>query len=359
MKTRKFSAAPLRLCLALVMMMAFFLAPLSATAHAKSVIKLAFVSSADPYLSVDGATAAVFKNLVESGTNHDIEVHLFPASVLGQERETMEMLKGGLIQVNLATAGSMGSFFPLYGVFDIPYLIPNLSVAYDVWDGPFGKKVDDLILKKTGLRSLGFYGQDGFYHLTNNKHPIKSVADMKGLKFRTMTLPSHIKFFESMGASAIPMSWAELYTSLQTGVIDGQHNPIGYTIQGKFYEAQKYMTLTKHMYAVGFLLVNDAWFQSLSQEYQNIVVNAARVARVAGRGISAIVQADENKGIPFLEKNMKIYSPTAEEVEGFAKVTIPAMKSYVKESLGKEGESLLNDYIQAVDQSKKKLGYSK
>ena len=359
MKTRKFLEAPLCLCLSLTMLMTFFLTPLTGTAHAKSVIKLAFVSSEDPYLSVDGATAAVFKNLVEAGTNREIEVRLFPAAVLGQEREMMEMLKGGLIHVNLATAGSMGSFFPLYGAFDIPYLVPNHSVAYDVWDGAFGQKVDKLILEKTGLRSLGFYGQDGFYHITNNTRPIKSVADMKGLKFRTMTLPSHIKFFESMGASAIPMSWAELYTSLQTGVIDGQHNPIGYTVQGKFQEVQKYMTLTSHMYAVGFLLVNDDWFQSLSPEHQNVVVDAARVARVAGRGITSIVSADKSKGLPFLGEQMEIYSPTPKEIEGFANATIPSMKKYVKESLGKEGEDLLNDYIQAVEDSKKKLGYTK
>lgn len=359
MKTRRLLRTPLSLCLVLAILMTFSLTPLTGATQAKSVIKLAFVSSEDPYLSVDGATAAVFKNLVEAGTNHEIEVRLFPAAVLGQEREMMEMLKGGLIHVNLATAGSMGSFFPLYGAFDIPYLVPNYSVAYDVWDGPFGEKVDKLIFEKTGLRSLGFYGQDGFYHLTNNKRPIKSVADMKGLKFRTMTLPSHIKFFESMGASAIPMSWAELYTSLQTGVIDGQHNPVGYTVQGKFYEAQKYMTLTRHMYAVGFLLVNDQWFQSLSPEFQNVVVDAARVARVAGRGITAIVNSDKEKGMPLLAKHMEIYTPTPTEIAGFAKVTIPAMKKYVKESLGAEGDALLNDYIQAVETSKKNLGYVK
>jgi len=326
-------------------------------AFAKKVIKMAFIGSDDPYVSVDGATAVVFKNLVETGTNGEIEVRLFPGGVLGQEREMMEMLKGGMIQIHLATAGSMGSFFPLYGVFDIPYLIPSYSVAYDVWDGNFGKKVDKLIQEKTGLRSLGFFAQSGFYHLTNNTRVIKNVDDVKGLKFRTMTLPSHIKVFESMGASAIPISWAELYTSLQTGVIDGQHNPVGYIVQGKLQEVQKYMTLTGHMYAVGFFLVNDSWFQSLTEDQKNVVLDAARVAKTAARGMNSLVNADKEKGLPLLKKDMKIYKPTPAELKGFQDATIPSMKKYIAETLGQEGTDLLNDYIKAVQESEKKLNY--
>jgi len=267
------------------------------------------------------------------------------------------MLKGGMIQIHLATAGSMGSFFPLYGVFDIPYLIPSYSVAYDVWDGKFGQKVDKLIQEKTGLRSLGFFAQSGFYHLTNNTRVIKNVDDAKGLKFRTMTLPSHIKVFESMGASAIPISWAELYTSLQTGVIDGQHNPVGYIVQGKLQEVQKYMTLTGHMYAVGFFLVNDPWFQSLTNDQKNVVLDAARVARTAARGMNSLVNADKEKGLPLLKKHMEIYKPTPAELKGFQDATIPPMKKYIAETLGQEGTDLLTDYIKAVQESEKKLNY--
>ena len=330
---------------------------LTTQASAKKIVKVAFIGSDDPYVSVDGATAVVFKNLVETGTNGELEVRLYPGGVLGQEREMMEMLQGGMIQVHLATAGSMGSFFPLYGVFDIPYLIPSYSVAYDVWDGWFGKKVDDLILEKTGLRSLGFFAQSGFYHLTNNEKPIKNVEDIKGLKFRTMTLPSHIKVFEAMGASAIPISWAELYTSLQTGVIDGQHNPVGYIVQGKLQEVQKHMTLTGHMYAVGFFLVNDAWFQSLTPDQKNIVLDAVRVAKTAARGMNSLVNADKDKGLPFLKKYMKIYKPTSAELKAFQDATIPPMRKYISETLGQEGIDLLDDYVKAVKESEAKLNY--
>lgn len=327
------------------------------TIYAKSVVKIGTIGSGDIWVDPDDTAAFVFKSLVETGTNNEIEVKVFPGSVLGQEREMMEMLKGGMIQVHMATAGSMGSFFPLYGVFDIPFLVPNYSVAFDVWDGWFGEKVDKLILEKTGLRSLGFYGQNGFYNLTSNKREIKNVKDMEGIKFRTMTLPSHIAFFEAMGASAIPMSWAELYTSLQTGVIDGQHNPVGYIISGKLNEVQKYMTISHHLYAVGFILVNDAWFQSLSEDQKKVVLDAAKAARVASRGINLIRSSTEDKGLPFLQKHMKVYKPTPAELKTFADATIPATRKYVEDTLGEEGIDLFNDYIKAVNESKKKLGY--
>ena len=284
-------------------------------------------------------------------------MNVFPGMVLGQEREMMEMLKGGMIQMHMATAGSMGSFFPLYGVFDVPFLVPNYSVAFDVWDGWFGKKVDKLILEKTGLRSLGFYGQNGFYNLTNNEREIKTVKDMKGIKFRTMTLPSHIAFFEAMGASAIPMSWSELYTSLQTGVIDGEHNPVGYIISGKLYEVQKYMTISHHLYAVGFMLVNEQWFQSLPANHKQVVLDAAEAARVASRGINLIRSSTADNGLPFLKNQMEVYKPTPAELKTFADSAIPATRKYVEETLGQEGIDLLNDYIKAVEESKKKLGY--
>lgn len=327
------------------------------TIYAKSVVKIGTIGSGDIWIDPDDTAAYVFKSLVETGTNGEIEVKVFPGMVLGQEREMMEMLKGGMIQMHMATAGSMGSFFPLYGVFDVPFLVPNYSVAFDVWDGWFGKKVDKLILEKTGLRSLGFYGQNGFYNLTNNKREIRTVKDMKGIKFRTMTLPSHIAFFEAMGASAIPMSWAELYTSLQTGVIDGQHNPVGYIISGKLYEVQKYMTISHHLYAVGFMLVNEQWFQSLPENHKQVVLDAAEAARVASRGINLVRSSTADKGLPFLKEHMDVYKPTPAELKTFADVAIPATRKYVEDTLGQEGIDLLNDYIKAVKESKKKLGY--
>lgn len=324
--------------------------------YGNKVFKLGHIDPDDPFIAPDQAAAVVFKNMIETGTNGEIEVQIYPASVLGKERESMEMVRNGLIQGYLASAGALSTFWPLVGVLDTPFAIPNFSVAYDVFDGWFGDKLKKLILKDTGLRCLEITDASGFFNFTNNKRQIRSVKDVKGIKFRTMTLPSHIAFFKAMGASAIPISWAEIYTSLQTGVVDGQHNPLGQIIQNKIYEVQKYLSLTNHIFSTHYFLVNEQWFQSLPNAQKNLVTDAARVAKIASRGITRIY-ASTDKGIPFLRKHMEVYQPSAIERQTFAIVTIPAMRKFIEGNLGETGVSLYNDYLRAIDESKKKLGY--
>jgi len=323
---------------------------------AKIICKVAHVDPGDPFMSPDQAGAIVFKSMVETATNGEIEVQIFPASVLGKERESMEMLKNNLIQVYIATVGGMASVYPLIGILDLPFAIPNFSVAYEVFDGWFGDKLKKSIFDKTGIRCLEVTDQSGFFHFTNNKRLIRTPEDFKGIKFRTMALPSHIAFFKALGSSAIPISWAEVYTSLQTGVADGQHNPTVVILSGKLYEVQKYLTLTGHLWSTHWFLMNEGWFKSLTDEQKKIVTDAARTAKVAGRGITRIYESSE-KGLPFLEKNMKVYQPSIKEKEGFASITIPTMKSFIKENLGEEGVALQRDFLKAIEDAKKKFGY--
>ena len=325
-------------------------------AFAKTIFKLAHGDIEDPYLSPDAAAATVFKSMVDSGTNGEVEVQIFPGLVLGKERELNEQLTNGLIQGNIASVGGVAPFWPLVGVLDTPFAFPNFSVAYDVLDGEFGDKLKQSILDKTGLRCLEITDANGFFNLTNSVRPIHTVADVKGIKFRTMTLPSHIAFFESMSASAIPISWAEIYTSLQTGVVDGQHNPLGYIISGKVHEVQKYLTLTRHILATHWFLANEDFLKSLSEDNQKVVRDAAHVANMASRGITRIVGSTE-KGLPFLMKYLEVYQPTSAELKTFSDVTIPAAKEFIKKSLGDEGAALQEDMLNSIEASKKKLGY--
>ena len=323
---------------------------------AKKIFKLGHIDPDDPFVAPDQAAAVVFKNMVMTGTNGEIEVQIFPSSVLGKERESMEMVKNGLLQGYLASAGAMATFWPLVGILDTPFAIPNFSIAYDVFDGRFGEKLKRSFFEKTGVRCLEITDASGFFNFTNNKRQIRSIDDVKGIKFRTMALPSHIAFFKAMGASAIPISWAEVYTSLQTGVVDGQHNPLGQIIQNKIYEVQKYLSLTNHIFSTHWFLINEDFFRSLSEEQQKIVTDAALVAKVASRGITRIV-ASSDKGIPFLAKQMEIYQPSVKEKERFAAVTIPAIRSFIKEDLGDAGVALQNDFLKAIEDSRRKLGY--
>jgi TRAP-type transport system periplasmic protein len=324
--------------------------------YAKRIFKLGHIDPDDPFIAPDQAAAVVFKNMVMTATNGEIEVQIFPSSVLGKERESMEMVKNGLVQGYLASAGAMAFFWPVIGILDTPFAIPNFSIAYDVFDGWFGEKLKRSFFEKTGIRCLEITDASGFFNFTNNKKQIRSAEDVKGIKFRSMALPSHIAFFKAMGATAIPISWAEVYTSLQTGVVDGQHNPLGQIIQNKIYEVQKYLSLTNHIFSTHWFLVNKEFMLSLPIEQQKIISDAALVAKIGSRGITRIV-ASTDKGIPFLAKHMEIYQPSAKEKETFAAVTIPAMRAFIRDNLGETGISLQNDFLKAIEDSKQKLGY--
>lgn len=338
-----------------VLVLIFIFSSIGISQGAEIVMKIGMVDPPNPFRSSDFSFATVFKNYVETSTNGEIQVELYPASQLGKERESMELLKSKIIQGYIATNGALAPFFPLLGVTEIPFSIPSFEVAYKVFDGEFGEEFSEKIVEETGLKCLAIMEQGGFFHLTNNVRPLKLPEDMKGIKFRTMTLPSHINFFESMGASAVPISWAEVYTSLQTGVADGQHNPINPIRNAKLYEVQKYMTLTNHLYSTHWFLVNDEWFNNLSEKYQKIMEKGAARANMASRGLNRVMEAAEDTGLPLLAREMEIYKPTSEELEAFAEIAVPAAKEFVKEDLGDEGLKWVNKYLEAIEKAKKEL----
>jgi tripartite ATP-independent transporter DctP family solute receptor len=336
----------LALCVALLLCVA--LAAVPAPAEAAKSLKLAHLNNEDPFDNATGAMAAVFKNLVEAGTNGSVKVEVFPSGQLGKDNEVLQQVKAGVVQSTIATSGGMASIYPLIGVLDIPFAFPNISATYSVLDGPFGDKMAADINAKTGLKILGFGDSGGFFAFSNSKRPIKTPADMKGLKIRTMGLQTHKTLVSSLGGQPVSLPWAEVYTSLQTGVADGQMNPVPIIKFAKFDEVQKYLTLSGHLFAPYPWVINQKFYDSLSKEEQEVVNYAAKSAIVAGRGISRIIEASD-RGLPALAQKMEIYSPTPEEKAMFREAAVPAVKQYVIESLGKEGEEMLNAFLAAVD----------
>ncbi|HEB09605.1 MAG TPA: hypothetical protein ENI06_00140 [Spirochaetales bacterium] len=205
-------------------------------AEVKTVIKLAHLNAQQPFDIPSAAIAAVFMAEVEANSNGEIEVRLFPSGILGKEREIMIQVQNNIVQSYIASAGGMATFYPLIDVTNLPFAFSSYMVGYEVYDGDFGKEMAEDIRKKTRLKVLGFGESGGFFAFTNSERPIHSPNDMRGLKIRTMTVPLHQEIVKSLGASPTPISWAEVYTSLQTGVIDGQMNPISIINKAKFYE---------------------------------------------------------------------------------------------------------------------------
>lgn len=321
-------------------------------AHAEKVIKLHHLNVDDPFESTTGAMVTVFKNLVEAGTGGSVKVQTFPNGQLGKDNEVLSQVKSGLIQSGVFSVGGFASAYPMIGVLDMPFIFPDISTTYTVLDGPFGNKLGADIEKKTGMEVLGFGDSGGFFAITNSKKAIRSPGDLKGLKIRTQTLESHKRVISSLGGQPAAIAWAEVYTALQTGVADGQMNPIPIITMAKFNEVQKHITLTDHLFAPYVWVVNRKFFDSLTPAEQLVVRNAAKSAIVANRGISRIIEASA-KGLPTLAKTMTVTTLTPKEKAAFRDATQPAVKAYIGETFGKEGETMLGALQDAVDQAAK------
>lgn len=335
----------------MIVAMALVFALTTSAMAGPKVLKLAHLNPQQPFENATGAMAAVFKSMVEAGTNGSVQVTLFPAGQLGNERETMEQVKIGVVQSYISSAGGMAPFYPLYGVLDIPFAVPNYAVAWKVFDGPFGDYLKEDIRQATGFRVLGFGEAGGFFQLSNSKRPIETVDDMKGLKMRTMTLPTHQNLMKTYGAAATPIAWAEVYTALQTGVADGQHNPLPIVLLGKLFEVQKYLTLTNHIYSTYCWVMNDEFWNDLTDHEKDVVNSSAITAIVAGRGLNRIIEGSD-KGLPtIIEKGMKVNTPSPEAMEKFREMGKESAMSFIKDNFGDKGLEIADLYLKAIDEA--------
>lgn len=215
-------------------------------------------------------------------------------------------------------------------------------------ESDFGQKLAADIEAKTGLKVLGLLDSGGYFAITNSKRPVTSLDDMKGLRIRTMTLPTHEAIISSLGGKPTPLPWPEVYTALQTGVADGQMNPVPIIAFAKFDEVQKYLTLTQHIITPYVWFINKSFYDGLTDEERYVVDYAAKAAVVAGRGISRIIEASD-RGLPHLAKKMAVNSVSAAELKKFAAVSQPAVKKLIEEKYGAEGVDMLNAMQASID----------
>ncbi|NLJ47136.1 MAG: DctP family TRAP transporter solute-binding subunit [Treponema sp.] len=317
-------------------------------------LKLAHLNPQNPFEVASAAMAEVFKSEVEANSNGRIKVELYPNGVLGKEAETMIQVKSGVVQSYISSSGGIAQFYPLIDVTNMPFAFSSYNVGYKVYDGAFGQALAKDIEAKAGFKVLGFGESGGFFAITNSKKPIKSPADMKGIKLRTMALPLHQEIVKALGASPTTVAWAEVYTSLQTGVVDGQMNPISIIAMAKFQEVQKYITLTNHLYAPYVWVINPKFYNDLPADLRAVVSDAARTGILAGRGLSRIIDASD-KGLPTLAAKMEVYVPTTAEMKQFRDATMPAARKFMSEKYKQEGEKWVDQFYKAIEQAEKEL----
>ena len=300
------------------------------------------------------APARYLASKVEQASHGEYKFEILSGGSIGTGIAVLEQCMNGLIEFGLTMDAHLAYFYPNFQVFALPYVFRNHAVAYDVLDGPFGQEMKEDIIKKTGMRVIAWGENGGFRNFTTSKTKIKSPSDMKGLKIRTMEIPAHMTMVKALGANPVPIAWLELYTSLQTGVADGQENAIPTVIIGKLEEVQNYLVLDGHVFSIEIFLVNEDWFQQQDEELQRVILSTGKVMEAMNRGISRL---GELNGIDYLkEKGMEIYQPNSDEYAQFRNLTQEPVLKWMREQDNIDPK-WIDGLLKAVEESEKKLGY--
>jgi len=207
-------------------------------------------------------------------TKGEVEVQLFPAAQLGSERDMVEGLQLGSLEMTLTSTGPLGNFVPQVKLFNLPFLFKDRKSCYAVLDGDIGTRIANRF-PKVGLRSLGWF-ENGFRNITNSRVAIQKPGDVKGIKIRVMEDDVFILTMKALGASPLPMAFGELYTALEQKTVDAQENPLAVIYSSRFFEVQKYLAMTGHFYSPAMLLISEMTWQKLSRENQAIITAAAK-----------------------------------------------------------------------------------
>ena len=249
----------------------------SNTAIAAVKIKLGVVTKPG---SAQNIVAEKFQELIEQRSKTNIKVQIFHSGSLGSETEILQQVQMNTVQMAIVTGGPFDTFDSLASVINYPFLFKNYTQADTILDGPLGAELLKS-LEESGFKGLCF-SENGFRNLTNNKRPIKRPEDINGLKIRVMVSPIHKAIWQALGANPVPMPWP-IYTELKQGVIDGQENPLWVMEIYKFYEIQKYMTLTRHDYSYHIDVASLQWWQTLNAKTQKMIQEAMHEAAVFQR----------------------------------------------------------------------------
>lgn len=283
--------------------------------------------------------AETFKEKLEKESDGRLKVELYPNGQLyASDREAIEAVQLGNIEMTIPAVAPLASFNKKFMVFDLPFLFNDHDAAYRALDGALGEQLLGE-LENNDLKGLVF-AENGFRHMSNNNGPIHGIADLKGLKYRTLENPVHTETFKAFGANASPFAFGELYTALQQKTYDAMESPISLYYTNKFYEVQDYLTITSHVYAATILLMNNEFFNSLPEDLQQLVVKTSEEYRTEQRKLA------QEQDVDFLNKlkesGMEVNELTPEEREEFKDATKSVYDKYVSE-IGEELVKMAED----------------
>ncbi len=265
-----------------------------------------------------------FEELVEKGSNGEIDVQIFPSSQMGPDREMIEGVQTGVLEMAVPPSSFFAGWDPAFAVIELPYMYPSKEVALKVLDGEAG---DEMLkrLDSQGLVGLGWM-ELGSRNVTNNVRKIEKPEDLDGIKLRTMKVPAHVATFKALGANPTPMNFGEVYSALQQGVIDGEENPLAIITSARFYEVQKYLSTTSHVFAVYLPVISKAFMDGLSPDEQKLIRDSIVAAEAYQQ---ELIKTEESEQLAKIrEAGVEVTELTPEQRQVFADKTESVRAQY-------------------------------
>ena len=312
-----------RLTLAVAsLLLAAAAAPATAQDIQERTIRFGHLNNADHPVSFG---VKRFAELVAAKSGGKLKVQEFPASTLGNEMQQQSALQGGIQEMSAPATTSLAGIVKEFGLIDFPFAVNNFAQADALLDGPLGQALIAKLPEK-GLIALGYWDL-GFRNVTNSKRPITKPEDMDGLKLRVIPNPVFLDTFKAFKANPVPMPFAELYGALESKAVDGQENPFAVILSNKFYEVQKYVSATNHVYAANIVLVSKRFWDKLSPAEQKIMSDAANEARGYQRQVS---RAAAQKAVADLQgKGMAYNEVSAAEQARMRQIAKPVTDKFI------------------------------
>ncbi len=306
-------------------------------AEAKTTLRFATDVSKD---NTQGQGAVYFAEQVKEKSKGEIEIKTFFDSTLGNSQAIVSGARSGTIDIAMVGGGIASGLSPVMAVLDIPFIFKDKAHAYRVLDGEIGDKLYQT-LEPLGLKGLAYF-ENGFRNMTNSRKPIVKPEDCAGLKIRVPQSNMLVATFEALKANPVPMAYGELYTAMETGAIEAQDHPISTLYAGKFYEIQKYLSMTNHAYTAVTVMMNKKKFDKLSADQQKLLVECARDAAKYQREVNA------KQEVTMIEEMKKTGIQVNDNVDAdaFMKATLSVRSIYTD----KNGD----EYVKLIDAERNK-----
>ncbi|WP_370678423.1 TRAP transporter substrate-binding protein [Comamonas sp. GB3 AK4-5] len=281
--------------------------------------------------SNQGRAARFFAKEVEKATSGKMKIRAIGNAALGSDTQMQQALIGGAQEMMVGSTATLVGVAPQMALWDTPFLINNTKEADALLDGPVGDRIK-ATLEPKGMVAL-VYWENGFRNLTNNKQPVARLEDLNGIKLRVMQNNVFLDSFKALGANAVPLPFSELFTALETRAVDGQENPYNTVLSSKFYEVQKYLTVTNHVYSPWILTVSKKWWDGLSKDEQKVLLDAAKKSRDFERQDT---RAEAAKALADLkQKGMQVNELSAAEADRM-RTKLSSVHASVASAVGQE-----------------------